>query len=444
MMPPPSLAPTTPTPGTGAYLRPRVVPSQSSQPVAFSSGYLAGRTIRVHLEEIQKADVGRKFARKDKRPLDPPPVVLCRFYEVFDRGSGLVEVEMDPTMLMDAICHVELFPVPDGNEPEDTPTTHDDTPILPPILTPGFASTSAAPMRPHYPAGTSQAQYGMDSPMLDLAGNMQTFSVSEQLPPLYAALQSGFSPLQSSMPSSSGLRRQGAMHIQDERTEDDIVAWFGSYPIHESSNCTRALAGATFTTAVIIDYENKQTAVFVFSDLAVQIEGTFILRYRIFNVHSDCAAPPYKPVLAACYGGSFKIYSTKEFPGLLASTSLTKKLAFHGVRVNLRETPRKRRKRNELRSKGEGGSGDEDAGFDSPSSDTAMSTSPTTSIHPRLRSPSASSPSFSRRGNAPTFRSPTELFGEEPPQAGSSRSGTFSSAHYQSSAGHHGTYHHRH
>ncbi|KAI0654037.1 velvet factor-domain-containing protein [Cubamyces menziesii] len=159
---------------------------------------------------------------------------------------------------------------------------------------------------------------------LFLAGNLDTFSVSEQLPPLYTALQSGYPSSQPFIPSS---RRPGwgsGFDTQDQNAADGVVAWFGSYPIQESSNCTQALAGATFTTAVVIDHDSKPTAMFVFSDLAVQIEGTFVLRYRIFNIFSDCAIPPHKPVLAACYGGPFRVYSTKTFPGLLASTPLTK------------------------------------------------------------------------------------------------------------------------
>lgn len=84
-----------------------------------TSGVFAGRTIRAELEEVQKADLGRKCAdpprpapiqahlgmqnidsgplsaldgrqrtaRKDRRPLDPPPVVALRLYEVFNVGT---------------------------------------------------------------------------------------------------------------------------------------------------------------------------------------------------------------------------------------------------------------------------------------------------------------------------------------------------------------------
>ncbi len=82
----------------------------------FESGPLAGRTVRVSLQELQKADHGRKYApsctlapakvlssesvlivvgipwsrygRKDKRPLDPPPVVQMKCYQIARQGSS--------------------------------------------------------------------------------------------------------------------------------------------------------------------------------------------------------------------------------------------------------------------------------------------------------------------------------------------------------------------
>jgi len=59
-------------------------------------------------------------------------------------------------------------------------------------------------------------------------------------------------------------------------------------------------------------------------DLAVQREGTFVLRYRVFDIWSAVAGPDQHPILAECYGGTFRVYSTRDFPGLQASTELTK------------------------------------------------------------------------------------------------------------------------
>jgi hypothetical protein len=54
------------------------------------------------------------------------------------------------------------------------------------------------------------------------------------------------------------------------------------------------------------------------------MEGSFILRYRCFDLFSKVAGQDTTPVWAECYGGAFRVYSTKEFPGLRASTDLTK------------------------------------------------------------------------------------------------------------------------
>lgn len=56
----------------------------------------------------------------------------------------------------------------------------------------------------------------------------------------------------------------------------------------------------------------------------MQIEGSFILRYRVFNLFAQVEGTMEIPILAECYGGPFRIYSTKEFPGLRPSTELTK------------------------------------------------------------------------------------------------------------------------
>lgn len=55
----------------------------------------------------------------------------------------------------------------------------------------------------------------------------------------------------------------------------------------------------------------------------MKIEGTFILRYRVFDIFSK-RCDDELVVQAECFGGPFKVYSTKEFPGLQASTDLTK------------------------------------------------------------------------------------------------------------------------
>jgi hypothetical protein len=127
---------------------------------------------------------------------------------------------------------------------------------------------------------------------------------------------------------------------------DETVHYFKGSPIIEGSKQTEHLAGTTFVQAANLDYKGNKVLMFVFSDLAVKAEGNFILRYRCFDLFSRVAATDGQtPVWAECYGGPFRVYSTKEFPGLRASTDLTKHLSYFGVRLNLRETERKRRRK---------------------------------------------------------------------------------------------------
>jgi hypothetical protein len=122
----------------------------------------------------------------------------------------------------------------------------------------------------------------------------------------------------------------------------DIVHRIGDSPITESSKRTSDLVGATFVQPSKIDWNGKKMLIFVFAvritsypldpacisiilqDLAVKIEGSFILRYRAFDIFSRPLGQDNLTIQAECYGDQFRVYSTKEFPGLQASTELTK------------------------------------------------------------------------------------------------------------------------
>ncbi|KAG5637267.1 hypothetical protein H0H81_005200 [Sphagnurus paluster] len=137
---------------------------------------------------------------------------------------------------------------------------------------------------------------------------------------------------------------------QHTTSGNDIVHYVNDTAITEGSKMTYALVGAKFVQPHVVELLSKKAIVFVFADLAVKVEGQFILRYRVFDIFSRPSSYTDLAVQAECYGGSFRVYSTKEFPGLPASTELTKQLARWGVRLNTRETERRRRKKGEARS----------------------------------------------------------------------------------------------
>lgn len=91
------------------------------------TGPHTGKTIRMELFELQKADLGRKsvkglivhnrqltslirYAKVDRRPLDPPPVVLLKIYEV-QTGLHGDQVETETPYELS----IDIQPVPSRN-----------------------------------------------------------------------------------------------------------------------------------------------------------------------------------------------------------------------------------------------------------------------------------------------------------------------------------------
>ncbi|KAJ2376998.1 hypothetical protein GGI05_006929, partial [Coemansia sp. RSA 2603] len=90
------------------------------------------------------------------------------------------------------------------------------------------------------------------------------------------------------------------------------------------------------------DETSKQGAYFVFSDLSVRLEGTFRLRFDLFEITDDMVQRR-----ASVVSGAFSVYSPKRFPGMMSSTKLSKLFAEQGLRIRIRseEATKKRNKK---------------------------------------------------------------------------------------------------
>ncbi|KAL4072187.1 velvet factor-domain-containing protein [Scleroderma citrinum] len=287
-----------------------MISSWINRPIHFASGHFRGQTIRTELEEIQKADLGRKYARVDRRPLDPPPVVRLRLYEVFNFGTDTqYEKEISDysdTQTLGLLCYVDLFPVP----MQSLISTQTAASSYEPCHLPRMSGRDL-------PEPSSRSLFHHSYPRHDTSQHPHTPAMPNQTTP------------------------------QDEHVppDSDVLTHFNDQPITEDMKRTSALSGATFVQSAVIDHQGRKTLVFAFADLAVKIEGQFFLRYRCFDIFSRVSEHDDLPIQSECYGGAFKIYSTKEFPGLQASTELTKQLARWGMRLNTRETERKRKRK---------------------------------------------------------------------------------------------------
>ncbi|KZT29833.1 hypothetical protein NEOLEDRAFT_1127707 [Neolentinus lepideus HHB14362 ss-1] len=221
-------------------------------------GQFASQGLRPGLVELQRPKLGRKYAVKDRRPLDPPPIVKLQAYRTVETRRGWEEEKLveDYTSFheLGLICYVDLFEVPEMSDHSTVPVRSPDDP--------------------------------------------------------------------------------------------DIVARLDDFVIRESNKRTVAMAGETFVQAARLEHRGNIVLFFIFPDISVRTEGIFILRYRFFDIEIFAPGEIHPteglPVLAETYGGTFEIYSTKDFPGLPESTELTKHVAKYNIRVNVRESRRTR------------------------------------------------------------------------------------------------------
>ncbi|KAJ2627421.1 hypothetical protein GGF44_004731, partial [Coemansia sp. RSA 1694] len=93
-----------------------------------------------------------------------------------------------------------------------------------------------------------------------------------------------------------------------------------------------AMAGALVSPLhTLRDTTGTQGAFFVFSDISVRMEGSFRLRFELYEMEGDMVHHR-----ASALSGVFSVYSPKRFPGMMESTMLSKLFADQGLRIRIR------------------------------------------------------------------------------------------------------------
>ncbi|KAI9280669.1 velvet factor [Sporodiniella umbellata] len=83
------------------------------------------------------------------------------------------------------------------------------------------------------------------------------------------------------------------------------------------------------------DINNQDGGFFVFGDLSVKLEGEFRLKFCMFEINSLGASN-----LKCIYSDAFQVYSSKNFPGMLESTFLSRSFSDQGARIRIRKEHR--------------------------------------------------------------------------------------------------------
>ncbi|KAJ3027728.1 UNVERIFIED_CONTAM: hypothetical protein HDU68_003261, partial [Siphonaria sp. JEL0065] len=102
---------------------------------------------------------------------------------------------------------------------------------------------------------------------------------------------------------------------------------------------TRSTTGSIVSSLYRLrDLDNKDGAFFVFPDLSVRMEGSYRLKFSLFEIINTemyyCTSIISNP---------FNVYSAKKFPGMEESTFLSKAFAEQGLKIRIRKELRVRK-----------------------------------------------------------------------------------------------------
>lgn len=128
---------------------------------------------------------------------------------------------------------------------------------------------------------------------------------------------------------------------------NDISSRQRCHPISTTESVVRYarnLVGAVVTSAKILRDENDQLYIFfVLQDLSVRSEGSYQIRLLLTDLaQKDVdAVKSVSSALAETYTNTFIVYSHRDFPGMLETTSLVKKLNSQGAKIANREKNKK-------------------------------------------------------------------------------------------------------
>ncbi|KAH0494290.1 hypothetical protein TgHK011_000915 [Trichoderma gracile] len=121
--------------------------------------------------------------------------------------------------------------------------------------------------------------------------------------------------------------------IFDESGERD-----SSYMPEEYQHQRRLMGSLVSTPFVGQDENGQEGCFFCFSDLSCRTPGSFRLKFTLMMIDPSRAGfVKHFPILAESKSEPFKVYSAKEFPGMVASSSLAKRLKEQGCIISIKK-----------------------------------------------------------------------------------------------------------
>ncbi|KAJ2654974.1 hypothetical protein IWW48_005791 [Coemansia sp. RSA 1200] len=115
----------------------------------------------------------------------------------------------------------------------------------------------------------------------------------------------------------------------------------GSEYNNDTTVCAvRNLIGASVATgAKLHGMDGSLGIFFVFPDLSIRKDGEYRFRFSFFDLQSETGdlMRTSAPIKARAFSEPFRVYSAKQFPGMIDSTALSKHFAKQGVKIPVRK-----------------------------------------------------------------------------------------------------------
>ncbi|OTA66557.1 hypothetical protein K449DRAFT_304006, partial [Hypoxylon sp. EC38] len=100
----------------------------------------------------------------------------------------------------------------------------------------------------------------------------------------------------------------------------------------------RRLMGTIVSSPFVgFDENNEEGCFFCFPDLSCRTPGSFRLRFSLVVLDPNSVPGSRTPVCATAMSDVFTVYNAKDFPGMRASTALTKRLKEQGCLISIKK-----------------------------------------------------------------------------------------------------------
>ncbi|KAI9094435.1 velvet factor [Phlyctochytrium arcticum] len=135
---------------------------------------------------------------------------------------------------------------------------------------------------------------------------------------------------------------------QDRSLVENVYAQGSGHDAADAS--VHAVVGSQVAIAQALrDVDDQRKMMFLYPDLSVRLPGQYSLRFQLVDVSLGPSPPPPsssqsrkgsmvsrdavegRPVLAVAQSAPFESYRPKQFPGMLKSTELSRRLAEQGI-----------------------------------------------------------------------------------------------------------------